>query len=243
MSLEIQRPEWPAPASVGALMSTRAGGVSQGGYASLNLGNHVGDSPEAVAENRRRLGALIEGNPRWLSQVHGVEVVDAASVADGHEADAAVSRQPGTACTIMTADCLPVLFCNRGGTVVAAAHAGWRGLCHGVIEATVQAMDESPADLLVWLGAAIGPQAFEVGGEVREAFLAVDSAADSAFVPGPARGKWMADIYALARLRLARCGISQVFGGQECTYRDTQRYFSYRRDGATGRMAAAIWLR
>jgi YfiH family protein len=223
-------------------MSTRAGGVSSGMYAALNLGDHVGDLVEAVAVNRQRLGALMPATPRWLNQVHGIKVADVARVANGHEADAAICREPGVACAVMTADCLPVLFCNRAGTVVAAAHAGWRGLCHGVIEATVAAMDEAPADIMAWLGAAIGPNAFEVGDEVRAAFIASDPEAARAFMPGRMGGKWMADLYTLARQRLARAGVQQVFGGNCCTYADSARFFSYRRDGKTGRMAAAIWL-
>jgi len=243
MTIEVLRPDWPAPERVGALMSTRAGGVSSGMYAALNLGDHVGDLAEAVAANRQRLGALMPATPRWLNQVHGIKVVDVARVANGHEADAAICREPGVACAVMTADCLPVLFCNRAGTVVAAAHAGWRGLCHGVIEATVAAMDDAPADIMVWLGAAIGPNAFEVGDEVRAAFIAADPEAVRAFMPGRMGGKWMADLYTLARQRLARAGVQRVFGGDCCTYTDSARFFSYRRDGKTGRMAAVIWLR
>lgn len=242
MSIEILRPEWPAPPRVGALMSTRAGGVSVGRYASLNLGDHVGDRADAVAANRGRLGAMVPATPRWLSQVHGVNVVDAAQVHDGHEADAAICRTPGVACAVMTADCLPLLFCDRAGTVVGAAHAGWRGLLDGVIEATLDAMGEPPSQILTWFGAAIGPEAFEVGEEVRAAFLAADPAAETAFSPGRADGKWMADLYALARQRLVRAGVRHVFGGNCCTHADSARFFSYRRDGVTGRMAALIWL-
>jgi len=242
MSIDMLRPDWPAPPRVGAFMTTRAGGVSVDGYASLNLGDHVGDCPEAVAANRERLGAMVPATPRWLRQVHGVNVVDAALVKDGHEADAAICRTPGVACAVMTADCLPLLFCNRAGTVVGAAHAGWRGLLDGVIEATLEAMGEPPSQIFAWLGAAIGPEAFEVGEEVRSAFLDVDPEAGAAFVPGRAEGKWMADLYALARRRLASAGVDQVFGGDCCTHADSARFFSYRRDGVTGRMAALIWL-
>lgn len=242
MTIDVLRPDWPAPARVGALMSTRVGGVSRGMYAALNVGDHVGDLAEAVAANRQRLGALIPASPRWLNQVHGIQVVDVARVENGHEADAAICRQPGLACVVMTADCLPALFCNRAGTVVAAAHAGWRGLCHGVLEATVAAMDDAPADIMVWLGAAIGPNAFEVGEEVRAAFVAADPEADRSFIAGRTGGKWMADLYGLARQRLARAGVHRVFGGDCCTYTESARFFSYRRDGQTGRMVAAIWL-
>jgi len=243
MTIEVLRPEWPAPERVGALMSTRAGGVSSGVYAALNLGDHVGDRADVVAANRQRLGALVPATPRWLNQVHGIKVVDVARVANGHEADAGICREPGVACAVMTADCLPVLFCNRAGTVVAAAHAGWRGLCHGIIEATVAAMDDAPSDIMVWLGAAIGPNAFEVGDEVRAAFVAADPEAARAFMSGRMGGKWMADLYTLARQRLVRAGVQRVFGGDCCTYTDSARFFSYRRDGKTGRMAAVIWLR
>jgi YfiH family protein len=242
MSLELLRPDWQAPSHVGALMSTRAGGVSTGAYASLNLGDHVGDAASAVTQNRARLAQCMPAKPRWLKQVHGVAVVDAAQVADGASADAAFCRQPGIACTIMTADCLPVLLCDRAGTVVAAAHAGWRGLCEGVLERTVTAMGVPPQGILAWLGAAIGPQAFEVGEEVRAAFTAVDGEAVKAFVRGAAPDKWMADLYLLARQRLVRAGVRSVAGGQWCTHADPARFFSYRRDGVTGRMAAMIWL-
>ena len=238
-------PDWPAPAGVHALLTTRAGGVSRAPYASLNLGDHVGDDPAAVAANRLRLHqALVgAGDPVWLEQVHGTRVIDAALDRAGtapERADAAFARRPGVCCVVMTADCLPVLFCDAAGGVVAAAHAGWRGLCAGVLEQTVAAMAVPAHTLLAYLGPAIGPQAFVVGDEVRAAFVARDAQAAAAFCPQPA-GKWLADIYHLARLRLAACGVDRVYGGTWCTVSDADRFFSYRRDGQTGRMASLIW--
>ena len=238
-------PDWPAPAGVHALFTTRVGGVSRAPYASLNLGDHVGDEPAAVAANRLRLRqALVgTGDPVWLEQVHGTRVIDAASDRAGtkpEQADAAFARAPGVCCVVMTADCLPVLFCDAGGSVVAAAHAGWRGLCAGILEQTVAAMAVPAHTLLAFLGPAIGPQAFVVGDDVRAAFVARDAAAATAFT-SQAAGKWLADIYQLARLRLAACGVDQVFGGTWCTVGDAARFFSYRRDGRTGRMASLIW--
>ncbi|MGE5492866.1 MAG: peptidoglycan editing factor PgeF [Actinomycetota bacterium] len=241
MSPDVIVPDWPAPTGVRALQTTRSGGLSAEPYDSLNLGDHVGDDPATVDANRRRLAALVPAEPVWLKQVHGVAVADAGHAEAGSEADASVSRRQGRACVVMTADCLPVLLCDRAGTVVAAAHAGWRGLAAGVIEATVAAMDRPGDELLAWLGPAIGPDAFEVGDEVRAAFVAQDSRAAAAFVPG-APGKWLADIWLLARQRLAALGIHGVWGGGQCTVADRQRFFSYRRDGVTGRMGTFIWL-
>ena len=238
-------PDWPAPAGVHALITTRAGGVSRAPYASLNLGDHVGDDPAAVAANRLRLRQALVGadDPVWLEQVHGTRVIDAALARTGsppEQADAAFARRPGVCCVVMTADCLPVLFCDASGSVVAAAHAGWRGLCAGVLEQTVAAMAVPPQTVLAYLGPAIGPQAFVVGDEVRAAFVARGATSAAAFSP-LAAGKWLADIYQLARLRLAECGVEQVFGGAWCTVGDVTRFFSYRRDGRTGRMASVIW--
>ena len=239
-------PDWPAPPGVRALLTTRLGGVSSAPYASLNLANHVGDEPAAVAVNRARVAQCLQGvgDLVWLEQVHGTRVVDAAACSANDppaQADASFSRRPGVACVVMTADCLPVLFCDAAGTVVAAAHAGWRGLLAGVLEETVAAMDVAADTLLAYLGPAIGPQAFEVGDEVRSAFVAADPAMAAAFAPLPA-GKWLADIYRLARLRLAGLGVDRVFGGNWCTVGDDERFFSFRRDGQTGRMASMIWL-
>ncbi len=234
-------PDWPAPARVRALITTRAGGVSRGAFESLNLGDRVGDDPVAVAENRARVAAHVPRPPLWLRQVHGTRVAHAATDRPGCEADAAIAREPGEVLVVMTADCLPVLLADDGGTAVAIAHAGWRGLAAGVIERSVAALRVQPEHLVAYLGPAIGPSAFEVGNEVREAFVAADAAAAAAFAPG-VPGKWLADLYALGRLRLARLGITRVFGGQFCTYSEPERFFSYRRDGITGRMASLIWL-
>jgi len=240
VTLECIVPQWPAPQRVRALQTTRLGGVSRPPYDSLNLGTHVGDDPLAVAANRNRLSALVPGEPVWLEQVHGTRVEQADVAGCAPAADACVSRQPHGVCVVMTADCLPVLFCDKAGTVVAAAHAGWRGLADGVIESTVQAMQAAPADLMAWLGPAIGPQAFEVGPEVRAAFVAHDPAAAAAFLPRG--GKFLADLYLLARQRLAVLGVTSVYGGDLCTFSAPQHFFSYRRDGSTGRMASMIWL-
>lgn len=240
------RPQWPAPDCVRSLISTRAGGVSTGPFASLNLGRHVGDEAAAVAENRRRLRVALPHEPFWLNQVHGADVVRLGPGTDlqvVHTADAAVTALKDRPCAVMVADCLPVLFCDESGTCVAAAHAGWRGLAGGVLEATVAAMPVRPGRLLAYLGPAIGPDAFEVGAEVRDAFTSRHPAALAAFRPRADRPeKYLADIFALARLRLAAAGVDRIYGGSECTFSSPDRYFSYRRDGKTGRMAALIWL-
>lgn len=234
-------PDWPAPATVRALQTTRRGGVSRPPYTSLNLGGHVGDDPAAVAANRARLAAGLPAPPLWLEQVHGIGVVDADACVGRVEADAAVARRSGRVCAVMTADCLPVLLCDRAGTVVAAVHAGWRGLCAGVVEATVAAMGVPAGELLAWQGPAIGPAAFEVGDEVRAAFMARDAAAAVAF-RAVRPGKWLADIWLLARQRLAAAGLGAVYGGGRCTASETETFYSFRRDGVTGRMASCIWL-
>ncbi|MDX6041372.1 purine nucleoside phosphorylase YfiH [Scandinavium lactucae] len=236
-------PQWPMPEGVGACSSTRVGGVSASPWDSLNLGAHCGDNLQHVEENRRRFyeAAAFPSRPVWLEQVHGNAVL---TLTGGEyvskKADASYSNQPGLVCAVMTADCLPVLFCNKAGTEVAAAHAGWRGLCDGVLEQTVAHFQDKPENILAWLGPAIGPQAFEVGPEVREAFMAKDTQADSAF--RPAGEKYFADIYQLARQRLANVGVKQVFGGERCTLSEKDDFFSYRRDRTTGRMASFIWL-
>lgn len=234
-------PDWPAPANVRARQTQRAGGVSPAPWASLNLGDHVGDDPVRVAANRARLLAELPAPPLWLRQVHGTVVVDAATSAVDCAADASFSRVAGVVCAVMTADCLPVLFCDRAGSVVAAAHAGWRGLLAGVLESSLTAMAVAPGEVLAWLGPAIGPESFEVGPEVRAAFIARDPASAAAF-RAHGEGKWLADLYALARQRLAAAGVGGVFGGGACTFADGERYFSFRRDGVTGRMASLIWL-
>jgi hypothetical protein len=241
--IECLHPEWPAPPRVRAAITTRAGGVSAAPWHSLNLADHVGDDPDRVAENRRRLRehGRLPAEPFWLQQVHGCDVADAGAAGAVCVADAAVATQPGAVCAVLTADCLPVLFCSRGGDWVAAAHAGWRGLAAGVLEQAVARAPAPAADLLAWLGPAIGPAAFEVGSEVRDAFLADDPGAAECFVASPA-GRWLADLYGLARRRLARGGVGWVGGGGLCTFTDAGRFFSFRRDGTTGRMASLIWL-
>jgi polyphenol oxidase len=243
VSLSWLEPEWPAPAGVRALSTFRGGGVSPVPYVSCNLGDHVGDSPEAVAENRRRLKAAagLPAEPAWLRQVHGTHVVDLDAAADRGPADAAFTRQRGRVCAILTADCLPLVLAADSGDLVAAAHAGWRGLAGGVIEATVKALQVAPEELMAWLGPAIGPGHFEVGAEVRQAFVKGDLGAATAFVPN-ARGRFMADLSAPARRRLAALGVGRIYGGGQCTYADGDRYFSHRRDGVTGRQATLIWL-
>jgi YfiH family protein len=239
-------PDWPAPKGVRALSSLRGepatGGASRAPYASLNLGAHVGDDPEAVAENRRLLisRAGLPAEPSWLAQVHGVTVADLDGAGSQGPADAAITRRVGKVCAILTADCLPIVFSTDTGDGVAAAHAGWRGLAAGVIGATVRAMAVPPERLMAWLGPAIGPAHFEVGAEVREAFLSTDSGAGDAF-EATLTGKFMADLAMLARRQLKNLGVSRIYGGGDCTYAHTDRYFSHRRDGVTGRQATLIW--
>lgn len=237
-------PDWPAPAMVRAISTTRRGGFSQGPYNSLNLALHVEDDAAQVASNRQHLKthASLPAEPLWLEQVHGDRVVDASQCSTSTPAcDASFSDQPGVVCAVMTADCLPVLICDRQGERVAAAHAGWRGLAAGVIESSVGALQRPPQDLLVWLGPAIGPKAFEVGDEVRTAFVSDMPGAASAFRETRA-GHYLADLYQLARLRLLRLGIEAVYGGGYCTFTDADQFFSFRRDGKTGRQASLIWL-
>jgi len=233
-------PDWPAPAGVRAFITTRAGGVSTDAFASFNVGQRAGDDPQAVTANRERLRSMLPQEPRWLKQVHGARVVDADTLADIPEADAAVARNPGTVCAVLIADCIPVLLTDKAGTAVAVAHAGWRGLAGGVVENTVERMALPPRSLMAYLGPGIGPRAFEVGADVRDAFLATDLRAEAAFAPRAA-GKWLADLFLLARQRLERCGVGSVHGGNLCTHSDPGRFYSYRRDRSTGRMAALIW--
>lgn len=244
------QPAWTAP--VGAVCSTRSGGVSGGPWRSLNLGLAVGDDAAAVAENRRRFAALTGAVPVWLRQVHGTKVVRLRqSDIDGppHEADAAWTDLPGLACTVQVADCLPALFAAPGGRAVAAAHAGWRGLADGVLEATLQALCEgascAPADVQVWLGPCIGRTRFEVGADVLAAFGSAAADPDARWFTARPRAdgspRWLADLPGLARARLAAAGVTQVSGGTWCTVSDASRFFSFRRDGVTGRFAAAIW--
>jgi len=234
-------PDWPAPKHVRALVTTRRGGTSGGPYASLNLGDHVGDDLAAVAANRAILRRELPVAPVWLRQVHGTQCVEAAATVPGCEADASVAFAPGSVCAVLTADCLPVLFCDERGTAVAAAHAGWRGLAAGVLEKSALALRRPPCEVMAWLGPAIGPATFEVGDEVRAPFVAHDAVAARAFAPHGA-GKWLCDLYELARQRLAGVGVQRVSGGGFCTVTERERFYSYRRDGATGRMASLIWL-
>jgi YfiH family protein len=245
-AVEVIRPDWPAPAWVRACATTRAGGVSAGRFASLNLGDHVGDDPAAVAANRASLRAALglPAEPLWLRQVHGTRVAEAQRDGAGVEADAMIAAAPGEVCAVLTADCLPVIFCDAAGSAVAAAHAGWRGLAAGVLEATVAAFavrGVAPGALLAWIGPAIGAAAYEVGAEVRAAFLARDPGAGVGFTAN-ARGRWQLDLAALARRRLVAAGVARVFGGDLCTASDARRFFSHRRDGPCGRQATLIWL-
>ena len=235
-------PDWPAPANVRAAVTLRSGGVSSGPYASLNPGDHVGDEPAHVAENRRRLRAALAlpAEPQWLQQVHGAQVAHLPGAAH-HADDAAWTQQAGVVCAILSADCLPVLLCDRAGTVVAAAHAGWRGLAAGVLEQAVSALPVAPADLLAWLGPAIGPAAFEVGAEVRQAFVQAQAQAARHF-RAVAGGKHLADLFGLARQQLQRAGVKNISGGGWCTYSEASRFFSHRREAPCGRMASLIWL-
>lgn len=238
-------PQWPQPNSVRSCSTTRLGGISLPPYSSLNLGNHVGDNPDHVAANRQRLIALggLPAAPHWLEQVHGTSVVRLTSQTPfipTQIADAAYTCERSIVCAAMAADCLPVLFCSRAGDEVAAAHAGWRGLCAGVLENTVACFSTSPGNIMAWLGPAIGPLHFEVGAEVRDAFMSVDPASSCAFVPVGA--KFMANIYDLARFRLQSAGVSAIYGGEYCTVSDNSKFYSYRRDGITGRLASLIWL-
>ena len=234
-------PDWPLPRGVKAAVTLRSGGISQGSYASLNPADHVLDDPSHVTANRAIIRDMLQlpSEPIWLRQVHGINVVKADQCQRAPEADASFTDRSGTVCAVLTADCLPVLFCGDNGRVIAAAHAGWRGLQAGVIKQSVAAMN--CAEVSVWLGPAIGPDNFEVGDEVRQAFLADNSKAASAF-KARAPGKWLADIYQLARMQLAELGIDNIHGGGLCTMADPARFYSYRRDGAaTGRMASLIW--
>lgn len=233
-------PDWPAPAGIKSCVTTRTGGVSQAPFDSFNLGDHVDDSPDSVAANRLRLTSELHIQAAWLKQVHGVAVAEA-DPTKVVEADASWTATPGIACTIMTADCLPALFCNRAGTRVAAAHAGWRGLAAGVLEAAADSLDAPPEDIMVWLGPAIGQPSFEVGAEVREAFISTHPQTEDAFIPSKNPGRFMADIYALARLRLADRGITAVYGGGFDTFTDP-RFYSYRQSARTGRFASLIWI-
>jgi len=236
-------PQWPVPARVRAFVTTRAGGVSTGEYASMNLGNSSGDDPRSVARNRLILREHLPSMPRWLAQVHGTDVADLGQLGerDVARADAAVTRVPGQVAVVLTADCLPVFFADRAGSRVGVAHAGWRGLAAGVLESTLAMLSLPARDVVAWMGPAIGPGAFEVGPEVKAAFERFDPAASTAFRPG-VPGKYMADLYALARQRLERANVHGIYGGGFCTFREAERFFSYRRVKESGRMGALIWI-
>ena len=242
MSLGGYEADWPGPANVGTWQTTRAGGVSSGRWRSLNLGDHVGDRPEAVARNRDLLARELSlpAEPSWLDQVHGTRILHPDRGETGG-ADGAVTATPGVVLAIMTADCLPVLFATGDGRRIGAAHAGWRGLAAGVLAAAVAAFGCSPSSLIAWLGPAIGPANFEVGPEVRAAFMARDDGAAACFAPN-ARGRWQADLDGLARRQLRQCGVTAIHGQPRCTFSDPDRYFSHRREAPCGRMATLIWI-
>lgn len=246
MSLPAQWlvPDWPAPRGVRAFVTTRHGGVSEGEFASMNLGARSGDDPARVARNRLIVRGHLPRAPRWMAQVHGSDVarLDDLGEDDVATADAAVCSTAGVVACVLTADCMPLLLADAQGGRVAVAHAGWRGMSAGVVENAVRAMGIEPARVLAWLGPTIGPEAFEVGSEVREAFVRDDPEACAAFRAHRGEGKSMADLYALARRRLARAGVEHVFGGGFCTYREQGRFFSYRREPRSGRMGAFIWM-
>lgn len=242
MNADWLQPDWPAPARVRALCTTRSGGVSRGPWASLNLGEHCGDELANVRANRSLLDRHLPASPLWLRQVHGVRTVrHEGGARQPPEADAAVAYEADRVCAVLTADCLPILLCDRAGSRVAVAHAGWRGLAAGVLEAAVAALGGVPGDLLAWLGPAIGPGAYEVGRDVVSAFAA-RSGPDFSAAFAPSGDRWRLDLYAAARLELAHAGVRSVHGGGLCTYSDPGRFYSFRRDGVTGRMASLIWL-
>jgi len=245
--LKLLNPEWPVPPQVKAVVTTREGGISQRPYQSLNLGDHVGDDPKCVLSNRALLGKFLPNEPIWLKQVHGVKVITPDDRLD--QADAIVTNKSNEVLAIMTADCLPVLFTSESGDVIGAAHAGWRGLCKGVLENTVREMQvlsgaSSAKNMVAWLGPAIGPKAFEVGADVLEAYQdAKIPFPDQSFIAIPSKpGKYLANLYLLARSRLESVGLHQIYGGDFCTVNQEEQFFSYRRDGVTGRFASLIWI-
>ncbi|MEE9331454.1 MAG: peptidoglycan editing factor PgeF [Methylophilaceae bacterium] len=240
LQTSIIEPNWPAPSNVHAIQTTRLGGVSLAPYDSFNLGAHVNDNPNHVAHNRQLLNGLVPTEPVWLNQVHGVHVIDAGVSSHIENADASFTTENNVVCVTMTADCLPVLLSDKTGTVVAAIHAGWRSLCDGVIEKTINAMPVDSNQLVAWLGPAIGPDAFEVGAEVRLQFIEKDEQAEYAFKPSGEQ--WLGNLYLLAKQRLQSLGVKDVYGETLCTYANPDRFFSFRRDGDAGRMATMIWL-
>jgi len=241
--VSLLHPNWPAPKSVRAVTTVRHGGQSQGKYASFNLGAHVGDDPAHVAENRARLRteAALPADPVWLTQVHGTDVADVATVTSDVRADGVYANLTGRVCAILTADCLPIFLCDRQGTEVALLHGGWRGLASGIVEAGLRVFRSSADELIAWFGPAIGARAYEVGDDVRDVFVQHDAQAASAFTASKP-GKWQMDIYGLARQRLVAQGVRAIYGGEYCTAARADLFFSYRRDGITGRMASLIWL-
>lgn len=243
MTLTTIKPDWPAPPTIHAFTTTRLGGFSSMPYASLNLATHVGDDIQAVTKNRQLLQTSLQlpHQPYWLNQTHSTIAVAANTHNDTPSADASFTQQAGIVCAVLTADCLPLLVCDKAGTTVAAIHAGWRGLADGVIEATIAQLPVKPADLLVWLGPAIGPTAFEVRQDVRAAFIKHQPDAAQAFVPQTAE-TWLGNMYLLAQQRLHALGITAIYGGNHCTYRESNMFYSFRRDGHTGRMANIIWI-
>lgn len=239
-------PQWPAPAMVKAISTTRTGGCSQAPYDSFNLATHVGDNEAVVSNNRSLLAKLLPAEPAWLNQIHSNMILDAATLLTPADADGSYTTQSDIVSVVMTADCLPVLVCNKQGTGVAALHAGWRGLANGIIEKGLQQLiqftQSRPDELLIWLGPAIGPEAFEVGEEVRDRFMQQNPASQNSFISASTPGKWLADIYKLAKLSLSQLGVENIYGGDYCTYMQAERFFSYRREGKTGRMASLIWI-
>lgn len=236
-------PNWPAPKNIKSYFTTRIGGVSPAPYASFNLGDHVNDKTENINANRNKLQkelGLIE-QPRWLQQVHGNEIINAADWCPNIIADGIYSNQPNQICTVMTADCLPILLCNTSGAQVMALHGGWRSLALGIVAKGISLFSDSPETILVWLGPAIGPRVYEVGHEVREQFLTLDSRLSQAFIPSPA-GRWLMDVYGVARFQCQQLGVTNIYGGDHCTFTETDKFYSYRRDGLTGRMAAGIYM-
>lgn len=241
--LPLITPNWPAPAHIHAVCTTRIGGISQPPYDSLNLGDHVGDDPTAVAQNRHMLSQALTlpSPPCWITQVHGTRAINTQNWQAGDEADASYATTSNAVCAVMTADCLPILLCDKQGHYVAAIHAGWRGLADGIIEATIAQAPCEPSQILAWLGPAIGPQSFEANDDVRDIFLSQQPADETGFTPLQEQ-KWLVDMYHIARHRLATMGVSDVYGEADCTVRNPDRFFSFRRDGETGRMASLIWI-
>lgn len=247
MSDGLLSPDWPVDPRVGAVTTLRIGprspGASRGPWADFNLGDRVGDEADAVRRNRRQLREALDlpAEPAWLKQVHGTRVLTLPTDERSPEADAVVCDRPGPVCAILTADCLPVFLAHRDGSAVGLAHAGWRGLAAGIIEATLDRLPGEPVDMAAWLGPAIGPSAFQVGGEVREAFIASDPGAADAFRPDT-EGRWRADLHALARRRLEARGVGWIGGTRSCTWSEPARFFSHRRQAPCGRMASLIWI-